>query len=454
MSRMSSSLRILLAVHHFPPNYLSGAEWQAYRIAKWLKKMGHEVRVICVESDTHGPGGQCECRDEVYDDIPVQRLYFNLPLSPDPFRWSFRNPVIGQHLDTLIADYRPNLLHLISGYLMTGVTVSVAQTLGIPTILMPMDFWFLCPRITLLQPNGEICRVPEDPLDCLLCLRQDRRRYRLVSRATGGLSNRILRHLWGNPSMLRAMKQKNQLEALRERREYLRRMFESADGVVSNSRFLKEMFVSRGFHPRRFFHLRQGLDTDSGGTDREKDPAAHLRIGYIGQIARHKGVALLVQAFQRLQTEGPMPKLLIYGDMEKFPRFARYLHHLVDKDERIEFAGTFKNDQIMQVHRGLDVLVVPSVWYENSPNVILEAFAAGTPVVASDIGGMAELVQHEVNGLLFSTGDVADLAHQLQRVLAQPVILKSLKQGIPPVKTVQAEMADLVRIYYSVMERD
>jgi len=477
---MTHFLRILLAVHHFPPNYLSGAEWQAYRIARWLKDTGHEVRVICVESDTQGPSEECEHRDEVYHGIPVRRLYFNLPASPDPLWWSFRNPAIERHLMAYLADYRPDLLHLISGYLMTGVAISAAQALGITTILMPMDFWFLCPRITLLRVNAETCEIPEDPLDCLLCLAQDKRRYRLTSQATRGLSDHILRHLWRNPAILRMMNRKDHLDALHERRTYLRHVFESADGVISNSHFLAGMLESQGLHAKRLFYLRQGLDIDGdfhtetqeqrrtgaadvgrasqpvrdgpGGHPQHKVPSPYLRIGYTGQIARHKGVDLLIQAFQRIQTRGPTPKLRIYGDPKRFPRFARYVQGLAASNDHVEFAGTFKNDQFMQVHSRLDVLAVPSVGYENSPNVILEAFAAGTPVVASNAGGIAELVQHEVNGLLFKTGDVTDLARQLQRLVDQPGMIESLRQGIPPVKTVQEEMAELLEIYHAVLE--
>jgi glycosyltransferase involved in cell wall biosynthesis len=240
------------------------------------------------------------------------------------------------------------------------------------------------------------------------------------------------------------------LEALEERRRYLQEMFGAADLVISNSRFLREMLTAHGLHNPRFQQLRQGIDTERWVGDGEKEPSPYLRVGYIGQIARHKGVDLLVRAFRRLRAEGPPPRLLLYGNAEQFPAFTRHLRRLMDGDGRITFAGTFPNERVLEVHSGLDVLVVPSVWYENSPNVILEAFAAGTPVVASDRGGLAELVQHGVNGLLFRMGDAEDLARQLQRIVDRPGLLESLREGIPPVKTVQEEMAEWVQVYRSM----
>jgi glycosyltransferase involved in cell wall biosynthesis len=93
------------------------------------------------------------------------------------------------------------------------------------------------------------------------------------------------------------------------------------------------------------------------------------------------------------------------------------------------------------------MLLIPSIWYENSPNVILEAFAHGTPVIASNLGGMAELVRHNVDGLTFNAGDAQDLAHQITRVIDQPSLLQQFCANIPPVKTVAQEIDGLEAIY-------
>jgi glycosyltransferase involved in cell wall biosynthesis len=314
-----------------------------------------------------------------------------------------------------------------------------------------MDFWFLCPRINLLQRDGVVCDIPEDTKECALCLRQDKRRYQWLNWLTGGLSNRLVRKLWRSPELLQCMGSADLVRALEERRAFLREQYESANLVLTNSMFLRDTLLARGLRARRFRQLRQGMDAARWVGDSTKTPSPHLRIGYVGQIAGHKGVDVLVQAFQRLQGGDPGPCLTIYGNINQFPGFVRRLRHLAGGDARITFAGTFRNDEILEVHRHLDVLVVPSIWYENSPNVVLEAFVAKTPVIASDRGGLAELVQHEVNGLLFRMGDAADLARQLQRVVDQPTLLASLREGIPPTKTIEDEMGDLLETYRSIV---
>ena len=99
----------------------------------------------------------------------------------------------------------------------------------------------------------------------------------------------------------------------------------------------------------------------------------------------------------------------------------------------------------------IDILVVPSIWYENSPLVIQEAFAAGIPVMASNLGGMAEAIRDEVDGLLFERGDVEDLAGKLRRFAQEPELLNQLKMGIPSVKSIETEVEELEKIYYELI---
>lgn len=433
-------MKILIAVHHFPPTFGGGAEWRAYRTASGLQQAGHQVQVVCVDSITHGDGRTLEHAETTYDGMIVHRLYFNLPQSPDPFLWSYRNPIIGQYVSDLLKEFRPDVLHLISGYLMSGSALEVAQAMDVPTVVTLTDFWFLCPRIILVRSDGSLCLSPNDPVSCALCLRKQQRRYRLPDQLTGGWAGRVLSLFW----------QKNNdelVKVLRERKAYLLSILNTVDAAISPSLFLKEMFESLGVSPKRFLYMRQGLDIDNWVDAEPVVSDSRLRVGYIGQIAQHKGVDVLVNAFCQLHGRERKPQLLLYGAPEQFPDFTERLRKQVTGRGDIIFAGRFDHSQIRRVLAGLDVLVVPSVWYENSPNVILEAFATGTPVVVSRLGGMAELVTDGVNGFQFEAGNVKALAQVLQRFIDQPDLVASLSQGMPPVKTLQEEIEELLSVY-------
>ena len=95
----------------------------------------------------------------------------------------------------------------------------------------------------------------------------------------------------------------------------------------------------------------------------------------------------------------------------------------------------------------IDLLVVPSLWAENSPLVIHEAFLHGTPVLASDIGGIPELVRRGVSGELFRAGDARDLAVKLRRFITDPDYYSTIRARIPPVKTIAGNAEELEELY-------
>ncbi len=168
----------------------------------------------------------------------------------------------------------------------------------------------------------------------------------------------------------------------------------------------------------------------------------------MGQIAPHKGVHVLFESLRYLPDADV--QVHAYGDTAPFPRYTRRLRRMAARDPRLHLAGVYERAEVSRVLRELDVVVVPSLWYENSPNVILEAFAHRTPVIASDLGGMAELVEEGGNGLRFPPGEAASLAVALRRLIEEPRLLARLRAGIGPVKTVAEEMAELLTIYRTV----
>jgi glycosyltransferase involved in cell wall biosynthesis len=143
----------------------------------------------------------------------------------------------------------------------------------------------------------------------------------------------------------------------------------------------------------------------------------------------------------------------IHGNLERFKHYMKQLRELAAGDERISFAGPFRRDRVGEVLYGTDVLVVPSRWYENAPVVIYEAFAAKTPVVATDLGGMSEVVEHEKNGLLFELDSAEDLARQLRRLYEEQGLLERLRSGIGHVKTVEENLAELEELYASLLRK-
>ena len=107
--------------------------------------------------------------------------------------------------------------------------------------------------------------------------------------------------------------------------------------------------------------------------------------------------------------------------------------------------------EVTDIHTQFDMLVVPSIWYENSPFAIQEAFLARVPVITSNIGGMAELVTHNVNGLLFIAGDAHDLNRTITSVIEDPQILGRLRDNMPRLKTIDEHATELASVYRDLL---
>ena len=138
---------------------------------------------------------------------------------------------------------------------------------------------------------------------------------------------------------------------------------------------------------------------------------------------------------------------MIYGKMEDFPEYSGDLKRLADNNDAIEFCGTFHNSKIGEVLADLDVLVIPSLWYENTPLIVYSAQAARCPVVASDFPGISEVIRDQVNGLLFEAGNPAKLAEQLSRFINEPALAERLSINSQKPKSTAVYVDEMLRIW-------
>lgn len=328
--------------------------------------------------------------------------------------------------------------------------MAAARRRSIPTVVTLHDFWFICPRITLIHPSGDPCSGPESPAKCAWCLSTEKRRARLPDRLSGGLLGRTMIPLLASPLGARLSGQSGAIERLTRRRNTLAEALGHADTILSPSHFLRDQVASAGIVADRILISRYGIETGLAKPRAPKTGRA-MRIGYLGQLAPHKGVHLLIEAVRQM----PSAELVvrIYGDPVPHPKYTQDLRTLARGDGRITFEGRYQHSAVYDILAELDAIVVPSVWYENAPFVIQEAQAAGVPVLASRLGGMRELVADEQDGLLFAAGDPAALAFQLQRLLDSPTLLDSLQPDAASVRRADHELRELQDHYSRLSQR-
>jgi glycosyltransferase involved in cell wall biosynthesis len=213
---------------------------------------------------------------------------------------------------------------------------------------------------------------------------------------------------------------------LPRRARRLRVALAAADMVVAQGSFLKGVLLDYAVSPQRLCVIHNGVDLSAFATG---TPFPHPRpyLVSMGTLAWHKGFDILLRAYARLQS--PAPDLLLAGAGPEQPQLAALAQQL-GIARRVTFLGLVSGQDKVNLLRSAVLFVCPSR-REAFANVILEALAAGLPVVASDVDGNPELVHDGKHGLLFPNADDAALAQRLQRLLATPACLVRMQAAIP-----------------------
>jgi glycosyltransferase involved in cell wall biosynthesis len=241
------------------------------------------------------------------------------------------------------------------------------------------------------------------------------------------------------------------------RKRFIASHLARVDQFLAPSHFLLERFVEWGI-PRLKIQYEEYGRLPMQSLPERHSHAGRNRIAFFGQLTPYKGVTVLLEAMKILAEEagvGPVPHLWVHGSnleffSDEFQEKTRQL--LAATRTHVTLVGPYEPSQLPQLMADIDWVVVPSIWWENSPLVIQEAFAHGRPVICSDIGGMAEKVTHEVNGLHFRTNDPFSLADTIRRAVGSPGLWENLLRGIPPAYPMTQHVARLERIYRGLLD--
>lgn len=431
---------------------------QAWRLARALAQAGEEVTLLATDDDPclqpgtvrerlDGPVRVCEVAHPRTARVPGDTLG--------------REDVL-RAVEGVVAGWRPEVAHLHHlMYLGLDLPRRLAAA-GVPVVLTLHEYWLLCPRNgQLLHPGGGLCEGPEEGL-CARCLRgfrfgrgpRELRVARWAARVRGltswdpfpllkRLASRGGRKGLG-PRELPRDADPALVPFLRRRREAVAGLRPHVAGVLAPSRFLAARFEACGWPSGSIRYWPNGVPVEPGSRRFRGDPDRPLKVGYMGAVSPQKGLHVLVEAHARMARG--QARLRIHGDLRFDPAYwARTRQRLVR--EEVELAGPFDPGEAPAVLREMDVLVVPSVWYENAPLVIAEAHAAGVPVVASRLGGMAEMIQDGRDGALFRPGDAGELARVLGRLASDRRELERLAARCRPHRTLDEEIRDLKDLY-------
>jgi glycosyltransferase involved in cell wall biosynthesis len=238
-------------------------------------------------------------------------------------------------------------------------------------------------------------------------------------------------------------------DSIAARLSYLPAWRQRIDLAIAPSSYARETLIRNDFPPERIVVSPYGVNPPDPAL--KKRPSGQLRFAFIGRITYLKGVHLLIEAAARLNRPD-RAEFIIYGRPDvKSDRYYRAVQAKARALPNLHWAGLVDNAGVSQLYQTIDVLVVPSLWPENSPMTVLEALAHGVPVIASHVAGITDLVQHEVNGLLFANQQVDDLTAHLRRCLASPEVVTQLAQNCRLVKSMADDAAELCQRYAQLL---
>ena len=442
-------MKVLFVAHQFFPDHSAGVETVTLGLSRELKARGHEPRVLAPRRSGGGNIRPGEVEDYEYEGIPVRRIGRPEEGFSRPYHLNYRNDVMARRTREHMREVRPDIVHVMHLQGLSASVLPVFEEFGVPVVYTATDFWTICPVVDLMRHDGVMCRGPELH-HCIRCIASRDPESRMNA-AVDRMPDAALKTagLLSRPPISRFSHPLRQVEDLRERPGYIREKLKIVDRILVFTRLARDLLSANGIGEGKIEVSPYGIDT-SGIVKSPKSESPTLRVGFIGTLAPHKGCDILIRAFRRLS--GADVTLAIYGDLGQYVSYAKELRDLAGGDTRIFFCGTFRRARLGQVLSEMDVLVVPSRWYENAPSVIYGAFAAGIPVVATDLGGMSEVLKPEKNGLLFRLEDDRDLARQLRRLVEEPELLDNLREGIEPVKTVEENVDELEELYGELLE--
>jgi glycosyltransferase involved in cell wall biosynthesis len=352
---------------------------------------------------------------------------------------------------------QPDVVHLhaftsaVSARLARGVQqrgVRIVFTYHTPTVS--------CQRGTLLRWGREVCDGKLDVHTCAGCTLHGLGVGRQTASALGALPTALGRVVGGLELAGGAWTGLRMTNLIQAQQTAFRSFMHDVDRVVVLCRWTADLLMRNSIPAEKLVLSRHGLPQSAPlASEPAFIPASDrtpVRIVFLGRLHPTKGLDILLRAISSLPN-APL-ELHVYGIYED-PEgaYARTLRQAAAGDPRVRFCAPVPSDQVPTLLRGFDVLAVPSRWLETGPLVVLEAFAAGLPVIGSKLGGLVELVDEGVNGLLVEPESVESWSAVLRQLIEEPDLIAQLRAGIRPPRRMEAVADDMQAVYRDLVRQ-
>ncbi len=442
-------MKIIHCVNQYLPRHIAGTEVYIQTLGTFQKAAGHEVSVITPHIEHYRPG---QIRNHyMYDGIDV----YEYMETADP---NNREIISGKkkaeglsNFSELLKSLEPDVIHFHELNRSIGIgieQVKLAKVFGAKVIVTMHLSFYTCNTNTLINHN-KLCKGKILKFDCSICTYKSKfnmpsmlsvptvitalllERTQIISLLPKSRAKTML----AMPSMIKRIK-----------RELLE-LSENVDRFVTLTHWYKKILLENGVPTEKLVIIPQALATIKEHSYKKNDQPVQLPIKmvFIGRIQSQKGIHLLVEAMNHFKAFQIC--LDIYGQTEDNEYYQQCINAAAG-NESISWKGVIPREDVVGSLAKYDLLCLPSTFSEMSPLVIQEAFAAGIPVLASNVYGNAEQVRNGDNGWLFKFNDGNELKNKLQQLIDKPEMIQAAKARIQPVRGF-ADLADEYELLYN-----
>ncbi|MFH1478509.1 MAG: glycosyltransferase family 4 protein [Candidatus Omnitrophota bacterium] len=418
-------MKMLNIIHCFPPESMSGSEIYAYNLSKELSK-SHDISIFYRINDRSRKN--YELVKGNYDGLSVYKVN-NILNRYTTLENIYKNKNIEDIFIKVLDEVKPDIVHIHHLLFLSLGIIDIIKERNIPIVFTLHDYWLMCPRGQLLKPNSRLCSDPVNS-NCLYCL--------ISGMSPSNISRKIFTF-----SIPRKISKRYNVE--------LSEVFDKVDLFIAPSKFLRNRFIELGMPQGKIRYSDYGMNADLF-KDIKKTLSDKVRFGFIGTLIPTKGVHVAIKAFNKIEESNVMLK--IYGKPPVNNGIFSYykkIKRIVRGNKNIYFMGSFDNKDIAKVFKDIDVLIFPSMWEENSPLILHEAILSNTPILASKVGGVSELIKDSF--FLFERGNVEELYNKIKFFIDNSDKLNEHNPAVTTVKDIKEDAVEIEKIYSLLVKR-
>ncbi len=443
-------MKIIHVPFCFYPDPVGGTEVYVEALARHLQEWGLEP-IVASPAETN--------RSYVHNGLRVRRFAASDRLSDIRQLYGEGDPVAVAEFTKLLHDEKPDLVHLHSATPAVSLRlVRVVKQRRIPIVYTYHTPTASCQRGTLMRWGTQICDGKLDVQRCSSCTLHELGVPRPAAVLLGGLPPIVGRQLGKHRLSGGAWTALRMTELIELRHAAFRALVAQVDHIVAVCGWVRDVLLLNDVPAEKITLCRHGIRLPAPGATGPA-PVSNagrndgLRIAFVGRFDPTKGIHVLIEALRMEPTL--KARLDIYGVAQSAAneRYRTKIHALAANDPRIHFHDPLASPEVVPTLRDYDVLAVPSQWLETGPLVVLEAFAAGIPVIGWNIGGVAEIVQPGVDGVLIDPPHVAGWTQAFEQLATDRALLERLRKGIRPPRSMVQVAEEMMALYDAIMRR-